>query len=135
MLAGSRIIDSAVAGQLIGLLAMLAPALSIALAGEAAIAAVWASDQAQRQSEIDIGQCVCDALTLLLGSARGQNHRGRRAAQQVSGLEQRAFRHAGNALNSLRPVHCRHGLYLREALGARLDILVINEIIANENMQ
>jgi hypothetical protein len=49
-----RIIDLAIAGQLISFLPVLAPALAIALAGQARVAAIALSRLAQRQDQIDV---------------------------------------------------------------------------------
>ncbi len=76
------IIDAPVAGKLIGLLAMFAAALTIALPGQAAVAAVRLAHLAQREREIDAGENVIDAVALLFGAARGQNHRGGRFSQK-----------------------------------------------------
>ena len=65
------IVDSAVAGQLIGLLPVLASALAVALAGHAAVAAGRSPDLAERQREVDVGERVVDAVRLLL-RARGR---------------------------------------------------------------
>ena len=55
-------------------LAVLASALSVALSGEAAVAAVGFADQAQRQGHVDARQYVIDALRLLLSAPTGQDH-------------------------------------------------------------
>ena len=50
------------------------PALSVALSGEAAVAAVGFADQAQCQGHVDERQYVIDALRLLLSAPTGQDH-------------------------------------------------------------
>ena len=80
------IVEPAVAGQLVGLLAVLAPALAVALSGQAAIAAERLAGLAERQRQVDEGEHVVDAVALLLRAAPGQHHRGRRLAQQCARL-------------------------------------------------
>ena len=69
-----RIVDAAITGQLIGLLAMFAAALAVALPCQATVPAMQFAHSAQRQREVDEAQHVVDALALLFRSTRGQNH-------------------------------------------------------------
>src|SRR5258706_2015409 len=103
-----RVVDLAVAWQLIGFLSMLAPTLAIALTGQAAVAAVGPPGLAQRERQIDERQDVVDTAALLLGSARGQNHRGARVAQQVRRRLDLVRWHTRQTLDALRPVGCDH---------------------------
>ena len=75
-----RVGQLAVAGQLVGLLAVLTPALPVALPGDRAVARVRAPGQPEGQGEVDEGLRGVGAAAVLLGAARGQNHRavGRR---------------------------------------------------------
>ena len=59
VLARGRVVDHPVAGQLVGLLAVLAAALAVALPGEAAVAAVRPAAQAQRERQVDPGRAPC----------------------------------------------------------------------------
>ena len=79
MAPGGRIVDPAVAGQLVGFLAVLAAALAVALAGQRAEPAAAGPAQAERERDIDVGERVSDALGLLFGPARRQHHRARGA--------------------------------------------------------
>src|SRR5258706_4665312 len=99
-----RVVDLAVAWQLIGLLSMLAPTLAIALTGQAAVAAVGPPGLAQRERQIDKRQDVVDTAALLLGSARGQHHRGARRAQQVGRRLDLFGWHTCQAFDALRPL-------------------------------
>ena len=69
------VVDPPVAGQLVGLLSVLAAALAVALAGEAAVAVEGPADAAHREREVDERQDVADALRLLLGAARREHQR------------------------------------------------------------
>ena len=80
--AGSSI--SAVAGQLVGLLPVLATALAVALAGEAAVAGARLADHAERQGDVDPGEDGVGAGGVLLGAAGGQDHDLRRRGRAVA---------------------------------------------------
>src|SRR5919107_4687711 len=71
--AGGRIGDLAVAGQLVGLLAVLAAALAVALAGERAVAAAGTAWQAQQEAEVDGRGGGVRAVDVLLHPASGQD--------------------------------------------------------------
>ena len=73
-----RVVDHPIARQLIGLLAVLAAALAVALTGQAPIPGVRLARQAQRQRHIDPRYDGRGALRVLLGTARGQHHDTRR---------------------------------------------------------
>ena len=72
--AGGGVVDPPVARQLVGLLPVLAPALAVALAGEAAVARAPPADHAEREGEVDPGQHGVGAGGVLLGAAGGQDH-------------------------------------------------------------
>ena len=65
--------DVAAAGKLVALLAVLAPALAVALAGDGRVAAVGPADPARGQDHVDGAQAVLDAV------ACGARCRGRAA--------------------------------------------------------
>src|SRR5205823_8071281 len=50
---GRGVVDAPVPGELVGLLAVLAPALAVALAGKAAVPGARTAGQAQREGEVD----------------------------------------------------------------------------------
>ena len=102
-----RIVDAAVSGELIGLLAVLAAPLAVALTGNRAVAAVRLSDAAESERQVDVGQGVVHALRLLLGASRRQNHRPFCRPEQPRGLDDRVFGHAGELLDAVRPVRRR----------------------------
>ena len=77
---GGRVGQLAVAGQLVGLLPVLAPALPVALPGDRAPArSRAAAGQPERQRQVDPGGGGVGAVGVLLGAARGEDHRGARA--------------------------------------------------------
>ena len=86
--AGRRVVDHPVAGQLVGLLAVLAAALAVALAGEAAVAGVRLPAHAQRERDVDPAEHGGGALGVLLGPARGQHGDPVGAGEQVRQLAQ-----------------------------------------------
>ena len=63
------VVDLAVAGQLVGLLAVLAPALAVALPGDGAEAGARVAGQAQRQGQRDEGGDGVGAARVLLAAA------------------------------------------------------------------
>src|SRR6185436_21020978 len=73
--AGRRVVDAAIAGQLVGLLAVLAASLPIALARERPEAAAQAARKPEAERQVHEGEHVGDALGLLLGAARREHHR------------------------------------------------------------
>ncbi len=98
-----RIRQLAVARQLVGLLAVFAPALAVALPGEGAVPAMPAAGQAAGEREVDPGERGVGAMGVLLGAPRGQDHRGRRVKKHPRGPLQHACGHAGRTLDSPWP--------------------------------
>ncbi len=115
------IVDLAIAGKLVGLLAVLAAALPVALPGQAAIAAARLAGLAQRQRQIDEGEHIVDAMALLLGAAPGEHHGGGRLPQDVGGLFDLARRHAGDPLDAIGPIGRDDAADRVETGGARRD--------------
>ncbi len=74
VLARGRVVDHPVAGQLVGLLAVLAPALAVALPGEAAVAGARRARHPEREGHVDPGEHGVGAGAVLLGAAGGQHH-------------------------------------------------------------
>ncbi len=135
MLPCRRIVDFAIAGQLIRLLPMFASPLAIALPCQAAIATTRAPRQPQSQGQINISQDIIHALTLLFRTAPAQYHRRTRHTKNMSSLDKLLFRDASDTLYSLRPVGGRDGFCLLEAAGALADIVKIDELVSDENME
>ena len=63
-------------GQLVALLALLARALAVALAGDHRVAAAFAADAAGGEHQVDGGHAVLDALGVVLDAARVQQEAG-----------------------------------------------------------
>ena len=79
--AGGGVGDLAVAGELVGLLAVFAAALAVALAGEGAVAAAGGPGQAQQEAQVDGGRGGVGAVHVLFHAAAGEDvaaARGRR---------------------------------------------------------
>ena len=72
--AGLGIVEASVAGQLVGLLAVLATALPIALPGQGGEPTTRASGQTQSQRQVNEGQRGVGAVAVLLGAACGEHH-------------------------------------------------------------
>ena len=127
VLAGRRVVDHPVAGQLVGLLPVLAAALAVALPGQAAVAGVRRAALPERQRDVDPREHRVRALRVLLGAARGQHHH--LAPRSPSSARQRDAprrRHAGHPLDPLRPPRGDRAAYLVEAGGARGDVLLVD---------
>ena len=75
VLARGRVVDHPVARQLVGLLAVLAAALPVALPGDGAVAAPFGAHQAEGQGEVDGGGDRVGAVDVLLGAAAGEHER------------------------------------------------------------
>jgi len=100
---GGRVVDAAVPGQLIRLLAVLAPALAVALTGDAAVAGARPARQPEGQGQVDPGRDRVGALAVLLGPAsREQDDVG--PGQPLGDGAQVGYRYAGEPLDPLRPV-------------------------------
>ena len=99
-----RIVELAVAGQLVGLLTVLAAALPVALSGDRAVAGVRPPGQAEGQRQVDVGQRGVGPGAVLLGSARGQDHRRLRAGQGADRAVEVVDGDAGDPLDPVRPV-------------------------------
>src|SRR5215510_15003993 len=119
------VVDATISGQLIGLLAVLASALAVALSRHAAVTTERAADCTKCESNVDVGKRVVDTLRLLLRPTRSQNHRMRRASQQPRGFDDRCLRHTGDLRDSPRPVDCCETTHLVESLCAITDVRVI----------
>src|SRR5262249_30032361 len=63
------VLDVARAGKLVALLALLAPALAIALAGDHRVAATGSADPPGRDDGVDRRHAVFDALRMVLDAA------------------------------------------------------------------
>jgi hypothetical protein len=96
--------DAPVAGELIGFLPVFAPALAVALAGDAAVAGAGPARQSQRQCQVDPGGSGVYALGVLFRAPGGEDDRGLRGGQRPSGGLQLGHRDSGEPLHPGRPV-------------------------------
>ena len=97
-------LDEAVAGELVGLLPVLATALAVALAGQAAVPRAGLADLPEREREVDEGEYGIDALALLLRPAAGEDHRRPGPGQPPRCLSKRGLGDAGEAARPCRVV-------------------------------
>ncbi len=126
VLAGDGVVDHPVAGELVGLLAVLAAALAVALAGEAAVAGELAARHPQRERHVDPAEHGRGALAVLLGAAGGQHDRPVRVGQQRGQRAQLRGRHARDPLDPLGPPRGRGPSYGVEAGGAGGDVRLVD---------
>ncbi len=118
MAARRRVGELAVAGQLVGLLAVFTASLAVALPRQTAVAGQRPARAPGGQGEVDPGADGVRALRLLLGAARGQHHAALRVAEHLDGRPQLRNRNAGQPLHQLRPVGHHPGPRLVPAAGA-----------------
>ena len=130
-----RVFDQAIAGELVGLLAVLAPALAVALAGQAAVPAGRLADLAQRQHQVGEGQDRVDALRLLLGPAARQEHAAPGVGQQPDGRAQLADRDAGQPLDARRVVLQGGPADLVEARGPGRDVRLVDQALLDRQVE
>ena len=130
-----RVVDHPVAGQLVGLLAVLAPALAVALAGEAAVAGVRAAAHAERERHVDPAEHRGGALGVLFGAACGQHRHPLGAGEQVGQLAQLGDRDAADPLDALGPPGRRAAAHLVEAGGPGRDVLLVDGAGGVEQVQ
>ena len=117
-----RVVDHPVAGQLVGLLPVLASALPVALAGQAAVARSRLAAHPQRERHVDPGQHGVRPGRVLLGAAGGQHHHLVGAAEQRGQRAHLRGRHPGHALDALRPPRTDRVAHRVPAGGARGDV-------------
>ncbi|MDQ1123136.1 hypothetical protein QE412_001709 [Microbacterium trichothecenolyticum] len=94
--------DGAVAGQLVGLLAVFASALAVALAGEGAVARALAADEAEHEREVDRGGRGGGAVDVLFDAASGEDVRAARG-EAPGRLAQQGDGDAGGRGGALGP--------------------------------
>ena len=129
------IFDQPVAGELIGLLAVLAPPLTVALTGQAAVAAVRLADLAEREHQVGERDDGVGPFRLLLGAAPGEQHAALGLGQQVDRAPLLLDRHAGHPLD-VRRVDAEHGPSdLVEPDCAAGDVVEIDQAIFDRQVQ
>ena len=131
-----RVGELAVAGELVGLLPVLAPTLAVALTGHRAVPrARAAAGQAERQRQVDPGGGGVGAVGVLLGAAGGEDHRGARGGQLVHHRGQLGDREAGDPLHPVRPVGAHRAADRVEAGGAFRDVLLVDQAVPDRDVQ
>ena len=114
---------------------MLAAALAVALAGEAAVAGIGFAALAECEGQVDEGRDVVGAVALLFCAAGGQDHGGGGLAQHVRGTLDQRGRHAGDAFDPVRPIGFGGTLHGGEAGCAGFDEGVVRELVAYGHVQ
>ena len=87
---------SRAARELVALLAVLAPALAVALAGDGRVAAALAADASRGEHDVDRAQAVLDAVGVVLDAARVQEEARLRGAPPLRGLADGPLGDAGH---------------------------------------
>ena len=130
-----RVGQIAPAGKLVTLLAMLASALTIGLAGNRGISAAFAANAAGGEHDVDRAEHVLDAVALMFDAARVQKKTAPGGAPPFSRLTNRLLgdaRYFGRLLGSPRSHMFGDGL---EADGVPLDEFVIEPIVLDHQVQ
>ena len=138
VLAGRRVGDHPVPGQLVALEPVLAPALAVALPGERAVARPEPADEAERDGEVDGRRDAVGALGRLLHAPAGQHVRAAAAVHRRRGREPtgRGAQHVGgdaaHRLGALGPPprdRREHGVPAGRALA---HVLLVDEALVGE---
>ncbi len=129
------IVDAAIAGQLVGLLAVLTAALAVALPGDATVPAAGTADLPQRQREIDEGEGVVDAARLLFRAPTGEDHRRGRRAEHVRGRDQIVLGHSRQLRDACRVVGVHHRADVFESFGACRDVALVDQAVADADVE
>src|SRR5437867_3456301 len=86
ILAMLRVLDVAIAGELVALVAVFSPALSVPLPGDGPIPAAWTSEASGRQHQVDAGEHVLHALGVVLDAPRMHQKTGLGRSPQLRRL-------------------------------------------------
>ena len=141
VLAGRRVGDHPVPGQLVALEPVLAPALAVALPGQRAVARPEPADEAERDGEVDGRRDAVGALGRLLHAPAGQHVRAAAAVHRRRGREPtgRGAQHVGgdaaHRLGALGPPprdRREHGVPAGRALA---HVLLVDEALVEDVRQ
>ena len=141
VLAGGRVVDHPVAGQLVGLLAVLAAALTVALAGDGAVAAALGAHETERQGEVDDGGDGVGAVDVLLGAAAGEQERAPAAAvrarvgQRAGDAAQLRLGDARRRGDPLGPPLGDAAAYGVDPVDPRREVVVVGERLGEHDVQ
>ena len=130
-----RIGQLAVAGQLVGFLAVLTAALAVALAGDRAVTGVRLAGQAEGQGQVDVGLGHLGATAVLFGPPGGEDHRARRGGQGLDGLPQLPDADPGDPLDPVGPVGGGAGLDRAEPGGPLGDVVEVDQVVLDGQVQ
>jgi hypothetical protein len=130
-----RVGDVAVAGELVAFVAVLPPALPIALAGDRGDPAAGFAELAGGQPEVDRGQHVVDAFGVLLDAPGVQQHPGGHRAPPLGRLLDARGGDAGDLGGPSRGhVGYRRGRPV-EVDGVGVDEPTVEPVVADELVQ
>src|SRR5579872_2042136 len=129
------VLDVTRARQLVGLLALLAGALSIALAGDHGVAATFATDAATGHDQVQCGEAVIYSLGVMLDAARMHEEAGRRRPPHLSGLNNHLRRNTGDLRGILRRVLLHRFHYLIPSGDVLRDELAVDPPALDHQMQ
>ncbi len=141
VLAGGGVGDHPVAGQLVGLLAVLAAALAVALARDGAVAAALGAHEAERQGQVDDGGDGVGAVDVLLGAAAREQERSPATAvragvgQRAGDAAQLGLGDAGRRGDPLGPPLGDAAAYGIDAVDARGEVVVVGERLGEHDVQ
>src|SRR5262245_15832742 len=120
MAAVLRVFDVAPARKLVAFLALLAPALPVALPGDHRIARPFPADPAGGDHELDRGHAVFHALRMVLNPARMQQKARARRPPELGGFDDEPSGYAGDLRRIVGRVSLddfAEGLKARRVLG------------------
>ena len=129
------VLDVAVAGQLVALVAVLAPALPVALPGDGAVAASGPADAARGQHQVDQAQHVLHALGVLFHAAGVQQEARPRRPPHARHLADQPRLHAADARGPLRRAPGHRRLQLLPSAAVVRHELVVHPVVGHQLVQ
>src|SRR5262249_43024041 len=123
------------ARQLLGLLAVFAPALTVALTGDHVHALPRPADATGREGEVDAGEHVLDALARVLEAARVQEHPGGRRSPELGGFFDPRRGHARDVGTPRRGVVTYRGRSFVETVGVTVDELAVEPVSLDQHVE
>ncbi len=135
MCAGGRVVQPPVPGELVGLLAVLAAALPVALAGDRAVAGARPPDQPERERQVQVRLRGVGAVAVLFGAAGGEDHRRPCPAQPPDCGAEVGLGDAGQPLDPFGPVRVDPDPDGVEPGGAQRDVRVVDQPLAQRDME
>lgn len=127
--------DGASAGEEVGLLAVLAAALPVALAGDRAVAGAGFPDVAGGGAEVDHGEAVLDALRVVLDAPGVPGHGPRRAGEGPGDLDDLLGRDPADRRGTGGRVFGGLGLEFRPPGGVVGEEVLVGEPFLDDDVQ